>query len=132
MVKLPVCFEPRSAATALRATLERLGWEYTRSDDTRAFTQVAFVIPFQRAAHLFRYEIPHGDLLLELWAETPGSSGSVTWLEARGDAKPRRELLTAFAEGLPRRPWEFTLGQRLRVGLLSVRGARRKWEGAWQ
>jgi hypothetical protein len=65
VVKLPVCFEPRSAATALRATLERLGWEYTRSDDTRAFTQVAFVIPFQRAAHLFRYEIPHGDLLLE-------------------------------------------------------------------
>jgi hypothetical protein len=132
VVKLPVCFEPRSAATALRATLERLGWEYTRSDDTRAFTQVAFVIPFQRAAHLFRYEIPHGDLLLELWAETPGSSGSVTWLEVRGDAKPRRELLTAFAEGLPRRPWEFTLGQRLRVGLLSVRGARRKWEKALQ
>ncbi|HIH79410.1 MAG TPA: hypothetical protein HA339_04030, partial [Candidatus Poseidoniia archaeon] len=92
-MKLPVCFEPRSAATALRATLERLGWEYSRSDDTRAFTQVALVIPFQRAAHLFRYEIPHGDLLLELWAETPGSSGSVTWLEARGDAEPRRELL---------------------------------------
>ena len=68
MVKLPVCFEPRSAATALRATLERLEWEYTRSDDVRTFTQVALVIPFQRAAHLFRYEIPHGDLLLELWA----------------------------------------------------------------
>ena len=62
----------------------------------------------------------------------PGSSGSVTWLEARGDAEPRRELLAAFAEGLPRRPWEFTLGQRLRVGLLTVRGARRKWEKALQ
>ena len=129
-MKLPVCFEPRSAATALRATLERLGWEYTRSDDTRAFTQVAFVIPFQRAAHLFRYEIPHGDLLLELWAETPGSSGNVTWLEIRGDTDAQHELLAAFSDGLPRPPWEFTLGQRLRVGLLTVRGARRKWKAA--
>ena len=130
MVKLPVCFEPRSAATALRATLERLEWEYTRSDDVRTFTQVALVIPFQRAAHLFRYEIPHGELTLELWAETPGSSGSVTWLQLTGDADAQRELLAAFSDGLPRPPWEFTFGQRLRVGLLTVRGARRKWEAA--
>ncbi|HIH79411.1 MAG TPA: hypothetical protein HA339_04035, partial [Candidatus Poseidoniia archaeon] len=47
-----------------------------------------------------------------------------------GDAEPQRELLAAFAEGLPRRPWEFTFGQRLRVGLLTVRGARKKWESA--
>ena len=130
MVKLPVCFEPRSAATALRATLERLEWEYTRSDDVRTFTQVALVIPFQRAAHLFRYEIPHGELTLELWAETPGSSGNVTWLEIRGDADAQRELLAAFSGGLPRPPWEFTLGQRLSVGLLTVCGARRKWKVA--
>ena len=130
MVKLPVCFEPRSAATALRATLERLEWEYTRSDDVRTFTQVALVIPFQRAAHLFRYEIPHGELTLELWAETPGSSGNVTWLEIRGDADVQRELRAAFSDGLPRPPWEFTLGQRLLVGLLTVRGARRKWKAA--
>ena len=129
-MKLPVCFEPRSAATALRATLERLEWEYTRSDDVRTFTQVALVIPFQRAAHLFRYEIPHGELTLELWAETPGSSGNVTWLEIRGDADAQRELLAAFSDGLPRPPWEFTLGQRLHVGLLTVRGARRKWKAA--
>ena len=130
MVKLPVCFEPRSAATALRATLERLEWEYTRSDDVRTFTQVALVIPFQRAAHLFRYEIPHGELTLELWAETPGSSGNVTGLEIRGDTDAQHELLAAFSDGLPRPPWEFTLGQRLRVGLLTVRGARRKWKAA--
>ena len=129
-MKLPVCFEPRSAATALRATLERLEWEYTRSDEVRTFTQVALVIPFQRAAHLFRYEIPHGELTLELWAETPGSSGNITWLEIRGDADVQRELLAAFSDGLPRPPWEFTLGQRLLVGLLTGRGARRKWKAA--
>ena len=113
-MKLPVCFEPRSAATALRTTLEKLEWEYTRSDDVRTFTQVALVIPFQRAAHLFRYKIPHGKLTLEL----------------TGEADAQHELLAAFSDGLPRPPWEFTLGQRLRVGLLTVRGARKKWEAA--
>ena len=129
MVKLPVCFESRSTATIFRKLLDEMGHEYKRKNVSRSYTRVAVVIALERTALVHRYEIGDGDLIVDIWEEKP-SSGSVTYIEIRGgDEAEQRELLQRFSEKLPRRPWEYTFGQKLRNGWLSqgIMGAKKSW-----
>ncbi len=129
MVKLPVCFESRSTATIFRKMLDEIGHEYKRKNVSRSYTRVAVVIALERTALVHRYEIGDGGLIVDIWEEKP-SSGSVTYIEIRGGGKAeQRELLQRFSEKLPRRPWEYTFGQKLRNGWLSqgIMGAKKSW-----
>jgi len=129
LVKLPVCFESRSTATIFRKLLDEMGHEYKRKNVNRSYTRVAVVIALERTALVHRYEIGDGDLIVDIWEEKP-SSGSVTYIEIRGEGEAeQRELLQRFSEKLPRRPWEYTFGQKLRNGLLSqgIMGAKKSW-----
>ena len=129
MVKLPVCFESRSTATIFRKLLDEMGHEYKRKNVSRSYTRVAVVIALERTALVHRYEIGDGDLIVDIWEEKP-SSGSVTYIEIRGEGEAeQRELLQRFSEKLPRRPWEYTFGQKLRNGWLSqgIMGAKKSW-----
>ena len=129
MVKLPVCFESRSTATIFRKLLDEMGHEYKRKNVSRSYTRVAVVIALERTALVHRYEIGDGDLIVDIWEEKP-SSGSVTYIEIRGGGEAeQRELLQRLSEKLPRRPWEYTFGQKLRNGWLSqgIMGAKKSW-----
>ena len=129
MVKLPVCFESRSTATIFRKMLDEIGHEYKRKNVSRSYTRVAVVIALERTALVHRYEIGDGGLIVDIWEEKP-SSGSVTYIEIRGGGEAeQRELLQRFSEKLPRRPWEYTYGQKLRNGWLSqgIMGAKKSW-----
>ena len=129
MVKLPVCFESRSTATIFRKMLDEIGHEYKRKNVSRSYTRVAVVIALERTALVHRYEIGDGGLIVDIWEEKP-SSGSVTYIEIRGGGETeQRELLQRFSEKLPRRPWEYTFGQKLRNGWLSqgIMGAKKSW-----
>ena len=129
MVKLPVCFESRSTATIFRKLLDEMGHEYKRKNVSRSYTRVAVVIALERTALVHRYEIGDGGLIVDIWEEKP-SSGSVTYIEIRGGGEAeQRELLQRFSEKLPRRPWEYTFGQKLRNGWLSqgIMGAKKSW-----
>ena len=106
-----------------------MGHEYKRKNVNRSYTRVAVVIALERTALVHRYEIGDGDLIVDIWEEKP-SSGSVTYIEIRGgDEAEQRELLQRFSEKLPRRPWEYTFGQKLRNGWLSqgIMGAKKSW-----
>ena len=129
MVKLPVCFESRSTATIFRKLLDEMGQEYKRKNVNRSYTRVAVVIALERTALVYRYEIGNKDIIVDIWEEMP-SSGSVTYIEIRGGGEAeQRELLQRFSEKLPRRPWEYTFGQKLRNGWLSqgIMGAKKSW-----
>ena len=129
MVKLPVCFESRSTATIFRKLLDEMGHEYKRKNVNRSYTRVAVVIALERTALVYRYEIGNKDLIVDIWEEMP-SSGSVTYIEIRGGGEAeQRELLQRFSKKLPRRPWEYTFGQKLRNGWLSqgIMGAKKSW-----
>ena len=66
----------------------------------------------------------------DIWEENP-SSGNVTYIEIEGDdLKMKNGLLREFALSLPRKPWEYTLAQRLRNGWFSqgIFRAKSKWE----
>ena len=129
MVKLPVCFESRSTATVFRRLLDELGYEYKRKNVNRSYTKVAVVLALERTALVHRYVIKKDDITVDIWEEKP-SAGSVTYIELRGGEKAlRKELLQKFSEKLPRKPWEYTFGQKLRNGWLSqgILGAKRSW-----
>ena len=129
MVKLPVCFESRSTATVFRKLLDELGYEYKRKNVNRSYTKVAVVLALERTALVHRYVIEKDDITVDIWEEKP-SAGSVTYIELRGGEKAvRKELLQKFSRKLPRKPWEYTFGQKLRNGWLSqgILGAKRSW-----
>ena len=129
MVKLPVCFESRSTATVFRKLLDELGYEYKRKNVNRSYTKVAVVLALESTALVHRYVIEKDDITVDIWEEKP-SAGSVTYIELRGGEKAvRKELLQKFSTKLPRKPWEYTFGQKLRNGWLSqgILGAKRSW-----
>ena len=129
MVKLPVCFESRSAATVFRRLLDELGYEYKRENVSRSYTKVAVVIALERTALVHRYEIDKANLTVDIWEEKP-SSGSVTYIEMKGGEQDEcKKILQKFSEKLPRKPWEYTFSQKLRNGWFSqgIMGAKKSW-----
>ena len=129
MVKLPVCFESISTAAVFRSLLDELGYEYKRKNANRSYTKVAIILALERTALVHRYEIDNGNLIVDIWEEKP-NSGYVTYIEMKGgEENERRELLQRFSERLPRRPWDYTFGQKLRNGWFSqgIMGAKKSW-----
>tara|TARA_B100001123_G_C15192791_1_gene980116 strand:- start:371 stop:772 length:402 start_codon:yes stop_codon:yes gene_type:complete len=130
LVKLPICFESRSAAAALRNLLDELGYRYRRINVNRSYTRVAIVIALERTAMVYRYEIDGNDMKIDIWEEIP-SSGTITYIEIRGgNKKERKIILSKFAEKLPRKPWEYSVIQKLRNGWFSqgILGAKKSWQ----
>ena len=129
MVKLPVCFESKSTATAFRSLLDELEYKYKRTNTNRSYTSVAVVIAMEKTALVYRYEIDDISMIIDIWEEKPGS-GRVTYIEITGGKNGKIcELLKQFSEKLPRKPWEYTVGQKLRNGWFSqgIMGAKKSW-----
>ena len=129
MVKLPVCFESQSTATAFRSLLDELGYKYKRENVSKSYTKVAVVIALERTALVYRYEIDKPNLTVDIWEERP-NSGGVTYIEMRGGIEEEyRMILQKFSDRLPRKPWEYTFSQKLRNGWFSqgIMGAKKSW-----
>lgn len=129
MVKLPVCFESKSTATALRSLLDELEYSYERKNVHRSYSSVAIVIAMERTAMVYRYVIENISATIDIWEERP-NSGNITYIEAQGDDNSKiKELLQRFSERLPRKPWEYTITQKLRNGWFSqgIMGAKKSW-----
>ena len=129
MVKLPVCFESRSTATAFRSLLDELGYKYKRENLSRSYTKVAIVIALERTALVYRYEVDKPNLTVDIWEERP-NSGGVTYIEIKGGEEDEYSIiLQKFSERLPRKPWEYTFSQKLRNGWFSqgIMGAQKSW-----
>ena len=130
MVKLPICFEPRTTAASFRKLLDKKEYKYERTTSQRTYTKVSFVIAHERSAMVYRYIIDDSKLKADIWAENP-SSGNVTYIEIEAEDKVvRNELLKEFALSLPRKPWDYTFTQKLRNGWFSqgIFRAKAKWE----
>ena len=129
MVKLPVCFESKSTATVFRSLLDELEYKYKRTNVNRSYSGVAIVIAIERIAMVYRYEIDELSATADIWEERP-NSGPVTYIEIRGgEEKIIKDILSNFAEKLPRKPWEYTIGQKIRNGWFSqgITGAKKNW-----
>ena len=128
-MKLPICFESKSSATVFRSLLDELGYSYKRTNVNRSYSAVAIVIAIERTAMVYRYEIEDMSATIDIWEERP-NSGNVTYIEIKGgERKMIKNMLIQFSEKLPRKPWEYTVGQKLRNGWFSqgITGAKSSW-----
>ena len=130
MVKLPVCFESRTTAASFRKLLDKKEYNYKRTTGNRTYTKVSFVIAHEKTAMVYKYDIENSKIKADIWEENP-SSGNITYIELESEEKKlENELLRDFALSLPRKPWEYTIAQKLRNGWFSqgIFRAKSKWE----
>ena len=130
MVKLPVCFESRTTAASFRKLLDKKKFNYKRTTGSRTYTKVSFVIAHEKTAMVYKYDIENSKIKADIWEENP-SSGNITYIEIESEEKKlENELLKDFALSLPRKPWEYTITQKLRNGWFSqgIFRAKSKWE----
>ena len=130
MVKLPVCFESRTTAASFRKLLDKKEFNYKRTTGSRTYTKVSFVIAHEKTAMVYKYDTENFKIKTDIWAEKP-SSGNITYIEIEAEEKKiENELLRDFALSLPRKPWEYTITQKLRNGWFSqgIFRAKSKWE----
>ena len=130
MVKLPVCFESRTTAASFRKLLDKKEFNYKRTTGSRTYTKVSFVIAHEQSAMVYKYDIENSKIKADIWEENP-SSGNITYIEIESEEKKlENELLKDFALSLPRKPWEYTITQKLRNGWFSqgIFRAKSKWE----
>ena len=130
MVKLPVCFESRTTAASFRKLLDKKEFNYKRTTGSRTYTKVSFVIAHEKSAMVYKYDIENSKIKADIWEENP-SSGNFTYIEIESEEKKlENELLKDFALSLPRKPWEYTITQKLRNGWFSqgIFRAKSKWE----
>ena len=130
MVKLPVCFESRTTAASFRKLLDKKKFNYKRTTGSRTYTKVSFVIAHEKTAIVYKYDIENSKIKADIWEENP-SSGNITYIEIETEEKKmENELLRDFALSLPRKPWEYTITQKLRNGWFSqgIFRAKSKWE----
>ena len=130
MVKLPVCFESRTTAASFRKLLDKKEFNYKRTTGSRTYTKVSFVIAHEKSAMVYKYDIENSKIKADIWEENP-SSGNITYIEIESEEKKlENELLKDFALSLPRKPWEYTITQKLRNGWFSqgIFRAKSRWE----
>jgi|TARA_Y100000287_G_scaffold6431_1_gene5141 hypothetical protein len=130
LVKLPVCFESRTTAASFRKLLDKKEFNYKRTTGSRTYTKVSFVIAHEKTAMVYKYDIENSKIKADIWEENP-SSGNITYIEIESEEKKlENELLKDFALSLPRKPWEYTITQKLRNGWFSqgIFRAKSKWE----
>ena len=130
MVKLPVCFESRTTAVSFRKLLDKKKFNYKRTTGSRTYTKVSFVIAHEKTAMVYKYDIENSKIKADIWEENP-SSGNITYIEIETEEKKiENDLLRDFALSLPRKPWEYTITQKLRNGWFSqgIFRAKSKWE----
>jgi hypothetical protein len=123
-------------AVALRESMEALGWTFSRERGEKLYSRFSVVLPLPKVAYIFRFRVsePLPDVRFDAWEMRFTHSGDITYLAVDGyrfeDLEAVRHLLQELVERLPRRPWDFPLGQRLEAGLLIPEWsqARRMWQ----
>jgi hypothetical protein len=123
-------------AIALRESMEGLGWEFARERSERIFSRFAIIMPMPKIAYVFRFCVsePLHDVKVDAWEMRLTHRGDITYLAVQDfryeDLPHVRALLRELVSRLPRRPWDFPLGQRLEAGLVIPEWSqsRRQWQ----
>lgn len=123
-------------AVALREAMEALGWEFTRERSERAYSRFTVVMPMLKVAYVFRFRVsaPLDDVKVDTWEMRMTHRGDISFLAVDDytyeDLGHVHALLRELVERLPRRPWDFPLGQRMEAGLMLPEWgqARRMWQ----
>ena len=131
----PMSNRVTDVAIALRESMEELGWAFERERGEHIYTRFAIVLPMIKVAYVFRFRVlkPLPGIVVDTWEMRATHRGDISYLAVKDyrdeDLPAVRELLGELVERLPRRPWDFPLGQRLEAGLVIPEwsDSRRRW-----
>jgi hypothetical protein len=110
-------------AVAMRESMEALGWEFERERTERIYTRFAVILPLPKVAYVFRFRVhrPLDDIRFDTWEMRMTHRGDISFLSIDNytyeDLPALRRFLVELVGRLPRRPWDFPLGQRAEAGL---------------
>lgn len=132
----PMANNVTDVAVALRESLEELGWEYLREKGEKIYSRFAVILPMAKVAYVFRFRVtdPLDDVKFDTWEFRFSHKGDISFLAVADyrfeDLDIVHQLLSELVERLPRRPWDFPLGQRMEAGLALPEwgNARRMWQ----
>jgi hypothetical protein len=132
----PTANKLTDVAVALRESIENLGWRFERERGEKIYSRFAVILPMPKVAYIFRFRVlsPLENVTFDAWEMRFTHRGDITFLAVDGftfdDLDTVRQLLDELVGRLPRRPWDFPLGQRLEAGLLIPEWSqgRRMWQ----
>ena len=110
-------------AVAMRESMEALGWEFERERTERIYTRFAVILPMAKIAYVFRFRVhnPLDDVRFDTWEMRMTHRGDISFLSIDNytyeDLPTVKRFLVGVVDRLPRRPWDFPLGQRAEAGL---------------
>jgi 8-oxo-dGTP pyrophosphatase MutT (NUDIX family) len=129
-----VCYDAKSIAAVLREVLEELGFVFSREKSEKHYTKVMLVVPLPRFAYVFRFRITKpSEFTIDLYDTYPTHGGVLHFIAVSGitesNMKDVRRVVQRVAAKLPRKPWKFFWGERLRSGILipEYLKSRRAW-----
>jgi hypothetical protein len=127
---------PVQSIKTMRLIAEEFNWSCRRLEGSRLVDRFAIIMPMAQATRTLTLQVttgPFSGLELCAWAETRGSSGAiniVSWTLPQGiEHAPNQDLIRLWASRCDRCPWQWTFGERSKIGgLLPVwRRAKKKF-----
>ena len=123
LIEIPVSVTPTDGIRALRRIGEARGWTMRRVQESRMVHRWAIIVPISRQARVLGLVVEDGEaigLSIRSWSFVPGSAGRLSMVAfevPRGlEGEKWKELLTEWAESLPRCPWKWSFGERSMIG----------------
>lgn len=131
----PICFDAQSSSIIIREILNDLKYKFRREKSEKAYSQLYFLFTVPKMAYVFRFKIIEpSKFTIDIYDTHPSTSGVMTYMEISGinekNIKYIRKILKEFAKRTPRKPWEFTFGQRVAHGILCLEFSKSK--KAWR
>ena len=123
LIEIPVSVTPTDGIRALRRIGEARGWTMRRVQESRMVHRWAIIVPISRQVRVLGLVVEDGEaigLSIRSWSFVPGSAGRLSMVAfevPRGlEGEKWKELLTEWAESLPRCPWKWSFGERSMIG----------------
>jgi hypothetical protein len=119
----PMSNSVTDVAVALRESMEALGWEFEREKGERIYSRFTVILPMAKVAYIFRFRVrdPLEDVAFDTWEYRFSHRGDITFLAVDDyryeDLDTVHQVLEELVSRLPRRPWDFPLGQKAEAGL---------------
>mgnify|MGYP001186580108 CR=1 FL=1 len=123
LIEIPVSITPTDGIRALRQIGEKRGWTMRRVQETRMVHRWAIIVPVSKQARVLGLVVDEGEavgLSIRSWSFVPGSAGRISMVAFE---VPRslegiqwKEMLSEWAESLPRCPWKWSFSERSMIG----------------
>ena len=131
----PVSFSAEGLAKLMREVLEELGYSFIRDRVQKHYDRFYVIVPMFRFAYAFRYNVTKpAEFTVDMYDTQPTHSSVMPYLEIdpvnERNIEDIQRLLFLLVKKMPRKPWKFTMGQRLMHGAVmpEFRKAKKAWK----